>query len=254
MAIQDAEGDVAVDYPPSGTPYAGPVADGVDLVGALLAQVNGTFQVTLVVKDLAALEQTAVGVQADTMLFLQWEEQGRLTGRWVARADYQPGNTEPWHFWIEGPCLDGDDTDGCAGGDRDIQDGLQGVVDLTGNSVTILVTADRLRGPDANASWSRFVARTDAVWPSYPMYIGDSAQDLAATTVHPFGTAPIPANASEEVSVNLTATFAAAPPSNATSAAPTKDAPGVPSSVVVVALAFAVQRRQRSSRVGRRCG
>lgn len=101
---------------------------------------------TIQVEDLAGLvaesgqvESSATFVATFRLEHADKSGPGGRNGEWHLRGDYQAGSSQSWSYWGEGPCLDGDDTDGCAGEDRHIIDPLPGFHDLNNSTVTVTI-------------------------------------------------------------------------------------------------------------------
>lgn len=182
--------DPAGDAETSGAPPV--VGDPVDIIEAFLEVTDGHVVGSVVVADLESVHDTDVGVFPDTMFIVRWTvEDGDRPGEWRVRGDYQPEQVPAWSYWAEGPCLDGNDTDGCAGSDRDIIKDLEGEADLDNDTVSIRLPVSYL-GDLPDQVWGGFYASAHAVWPTYPVYTSDwaYAPEGEAHTFAPEATAP----------------------------------------------------------------
>ena len=191
--LTDPAGDVRV----QGVAPA-PWADAADVRAAWFHDDDEGLHATILVEDLAAIAVTDAGLLQDTMFFVLWQpsyaEPGPVAsreGEWELRADYLPLSTPSWHFWMERPCRDGVDSDGCPGADRDIIDGLPGEVDLEASTVRITAPWEHLDGPQPGDGIHGLRASAQMVWPSYPAYAVDWDTDQASSTCHLFTSLPL---------------------------------------------------------------
>lgn len=186
--LTDPPGDVRIDQPGGEAAEAPPWADASDVLSAWFTDDERGLTAHIHVADLASISTTDVGVIPDTMFFVRWQpsynhstEVLERTGEWELRADYRPMDDPAWHFWMERPCKDGDDTDGCAGEDRDILDGLDGAVDVENSTVSITAPWWHLEHPRPGDGIHSLVASSQMVWPSPPLYSVDWDHDERAT-------------------------------------------------------------------------
>lgn len=171
LTIEDPAGDVhannADDVPP-------PQPLGIDLVEGVFTFDEDGVSVAITVDDMEDIDNSSPSAGASTEYRAGWEQTGFRDGDWGVRIFY----TGSWSNMVEGPCRDGNDQDGCAGGDRDIHDDVPMEVDTANETVHILFPADIL--PAVNVTWSSFELETSAVQSAYPIFFVDEASDLTA--------------------------------------------------------------------------
>lgn len=168
LAIDDPTGDV---HAHNADPVPPPQPLGIDLVkGAFFFDSDGV-RVAITVDDMESIDNGSPWIGASTEYRATWEQAGFRDGRWGVRIFYSGS----WSNMVEGPCLDGADSDGCAGSDRDIHDGVPMEVDAANETVIVLFPASIL--PDDNVTWSDFALDTSAVQSAYPAFFVDEASD-----------------------------------------------------------------------------
>lgn len=182
--LTDSAGDVRIDQPGADAAGAPPWADASDVLSAWFTDDEQGLTAHIHVADLASISTTDVGANQDTLFFVRWQPSYDHTtevlerkGEWELRAEYRPSNDPAWHFWMERPCKDGDDTDGCAGEDRDIIQGLQGSVEMEESTVSITAPWWHLEHPRPGDGIQALVASSQMVWPSWPIYSVDWDHD-----------------------------------------------------------------------------
>ena len=191
--LEDPAEDVTVHNSPVPAPWAG----AIDVLAAWIEEEPEGLRATLRLRDLPSVTRTEAGVLQDTMFFVTWQPSyqnatgaAARTGEWMLRAEYRPQDRSPWHFWMERPCLDGSDDDGCSGPQRDILDGLDGGHDMANGTVTMVAPWRHLADPQpGDGIWS-LSAGAQMAWPSYPAYALDWDRDQR-DVCHLFQTLPL---------------------------------------------------------------
>lgn len=182
--MTDLAGDARTDRLEEAGTGQPPWAEASDILAAWLTDDEAGLHATIHVADLSAIATTDAGANQDTMFFVRWQPSYNhtndvlnRTGEWELRAEYRPQDPSAWHFWMERPCKDGDDSDGCSGEDRDIIQGLEGSVDLEASTVTITAPWWHLEHPEPGDGIFGLVASSQMVWPSWPVYTVDWDHD-----------------------------------------------------------------------------
>jgi hypothetical protein len=180
--LQDPAGDVVVDdrgLPAPNAPLPEAVADALDLRAVWFSDDADGLHAHIQVTSLAALEVGQAG-NPDFMWIAIFSpayavESGPAArqGTWELRAEYRPADVAlgnaAWHFWMERPCKDGRDDDGCSGADRDIQNGLRGEVDEASSTITITAPWPLMAEPQAGDGIEGLWGATGVDWPAYPV-------------------------------------------------------------------------------------
>lgn len=176
--LTDAAGDVMVEEyanAAEGPPLVAGVADAVDLQAAWFSDDEVGLHAHIRVADLSAL-QAALPVPVSDLFWIaifspayQTEEGlAARPGTWELRAEFRPAEDPAWHYWLERPCKAPASNGGCAGEDRDIVDGLPGMVDEAASVITITAPWDEMAGPQAGDGIHGLWATAQADWPTYP--------------------------------------------------------------------------------------
>ncbi len=182
LVIEDEVGDVGAWSAPSIPP---PQPMGIDLTNVSLALGDDALLVTHIVDDFESLDNGQPFLLSSAEFRLEWQQEGYRNGQWMTRTFYD-GN---WRAMAEGPCIDGEDRDGCPGEDRDIHDGLTVIVDEVTGSVTTVVPTSIFG--DELLNWSTFWGESSTVLATYPAFFKDTAQDLSGFSMQwPIGDTP----------------------------------------------------------------
>lgn len=189
--LVDAEGDVAIEAAPA------PWQDS-DLLAVWFDDGPDGLAVHVRIASVTGVEEAALHAQSDLIVATRWRvDHANASGRaardgdWEARADYQATPAAgSWRYGFEGPCMDGKDSDGCAGGDRDIVDDLAGAVDAEANVVTVIVPWELLGFPQAGDGIDTIHATTQFVYPAYPAYAVDWDDDQRGSATYRYANPP----------------------------------------------------------------
>jgi hypothetical protein len=193
--LVDPDKDVSVERVDQALPD--PWAAAIDLQAVWFDDDAEGLHANIKVRDLSALSNTDAGVMTDTFWIAIWTpsyahpmELENRTGSWELRAEYRPLDTVKVHYWLERPCRDGNDQDGCAGDDRDILNGLHGTMDEATSTIRITAPWRDLGNAASEDAITGLWAAAEMVWPSYPAYSADWDVDQG-NTCYRFSTVPL---------------------------------------------------------------
>lgn len=254
--LTDVPGDQQLEQLPAGTTFWG---EGLDLLAVWFSDTEDGVVAAIHVADLQGLMDEANSPRADAMFIARFRLDhadrsgaGGRNGEWTLRGDFQPGNSEQWSYWAEGPCLDGNDEDGCAGGDRDIIDSIPGSYDVASSTVFLTLEWEHLDVVAAGDGLVDLTASTQYVYPDWPVYQVDWDTDERETAEYRYGqvmsnrSATSTQPSSEAVPGSSEPLSAASSSSAADSTGPVRPAPALFPAVILAILALtAVYRKNR---------